>query len=44
MASVATPVTAPGEERTILHEVSWATYEALLADHADRGAPRFTYD
>ncbi len=28
----------------ILHNVSWETYESLLADHTDSSAPRFTYD
>jgi Uma2 family endonuclease len=37
-------VLSPPEERTILHDVSWETYESLLADHLDRSAPRFTYD
>jgi Uma2 family endonuclease len=32
------------EQRVILHGVSWETYERLLAEHADRIAPRFTYD
>ena len=32
------------EQRVILSNVSWTTYEALLADHQDRSAPRFTYD
>lgn len=37
-------VLSPPEERIILHDVSWETYESLLADHQDRSAPRFTYD
>ena len=28
----------------ILHNVSWETYEGLIADHTDSSAPRFTYD
>ena len=28
----------------ILHNVSWETYESLLADHTNSSAPRFTYD
>jgi Uma2 family endonuclease len=28
----------------VLHGISWRTYESLLADHAERSAPRFTYD
>jgi Uma2 family endonuclease len=34
----------PGEERMILHNVSWASYESLLADFANQGSPRLTYD
>lgn len=32
------------EQRVVLRGVSWGTYEALMADYADRSAPRFTYD
>jgi Uma2 family endonuclease len=32
------------EERLILHNVSWVTYEHLLSDFLDSSAPRFTYD
>lgn len=32
------------EHRVVLHGISWKTYECLLWDHADRSAPRFTYD
>lgn len=32
------------EQRVVLRNVSWETYERLLADHEDRSAPRFTYD
>lgn len=28
----------------ILKDISWETYERLLADHEDSSAPRFTYD
>ena len=31
-------------QAVVLHGVSWGTYEALLADHTDRSAPRFAYD
>jgi Uma2 family endonuclease len=34
----------PRQEAVVLHDISWQTYERLLADHADRSAPRFTYD
>lgn len=37
-------MTSPPEQRIILHGVSWETYERLLAEHVDRGTPRFTYD
>jgi Uma2 family endonuclease len=34
----------PTQQRIVLHDVSWETYEHLLADHIDSSAPRFTYD
>jgi Uma2 family endonuclease len=34
----------PTEQRIVLHDISWETYERLLADHVDSSAPRFTYD
>ncbi len=34
----------PAEQRVVLHNVSWETYERLLAEHADSSAPRFFYD
>jgi Uma2 family endonuclease len=37
-------IQSPHQPRVILHDISWETYERLLADHADRRAPRFTYD
>lgn len=37
-------VKSPAEQRIVLRNVSWETYERLLADHADSSAPRFTYD
>ena len=39
----ATVQVAP-ERRVVLRGVSWATYEALLADFVDCPAPRFAYD
>ncbi len=33
----------PGEQRMVLHEVSWATYEHLLADLANQSSPRLAY-
>jgi Uma2 family endonuclease len=41
--SMATLVRPP-EQQVVLHNVSWETYEHLLADHLDSSAPRFTYD
>lgn len=32
------------EQRMVLHNVSWETYERLLRDHEDAGAPRFAFD
>jgi Uma2 family endonuclease len=37
-------VISPPEERMLLHEVTWETYEQLLANYADNSGPRFTYD
>ena len=37
-------VKSPAEQRVVLHNVSWETYERLLAEHADNSAPRFAYD
>ena len=34
----------PAEQRIVLHDIGWETYERLLADHEDSGAPRFAYD
>jgi Uma2 family endonuclease len=40
---MATVLSLP-EQRIILHNVSWETYEHLLAENADSNNPRFTYD
>jgi Uma2 family endonuclease len=40
MSTVMSPVV---EQRVVLN-VSWETYERLLADHPDAAGPRFTYD
>lgn len=32
------------EQRVVLRNVSWETYERLLWEHADSSVPRFTYD
>jgi Uma2 family endonuclease len=37
-------VISPPEQRVVLRNVSWETYERLLEDHLDSSAPRFTYD
>src|SRR5438045_1012466 len=39
-----TTVLSPPEQRVTLHNVSWETYERLLADLQDSSAPRMTYD
>ncbi|MBC8143501.1 MAG: Uma2 family endonuclease [Armatimonadetes bacterium] len=35
---------APTANRVVLTGIRWETYEAILRDHEDRSAPRFTYD
>jgi Uma2 family endonuclease len=37
-------VRSPPEQRVTLYNVSWETYERLLADLQDSSAPRMTYD
>jgi Uma2 family endonuclease len=37
-------VKGPVEQRVVLYDISWDTYERLLADHLDNSVPRFTYD
>lgn len=37
-------VLSPPEQRILVHQVSWETYERLLADDTERCNPRFTYD
>lgn len=37
-------VLSPPEERVLLRDVSWGTYERLLGEQGDRRTPRFTYD
>jgi hypothetical protein len=32
------------EQRVVLYDVSWETYERLLLDHLDNSVPHFTYD
>jgi Uma2 family endonuclease len=38
-----TVLTLP-EQRVVLHNVSWETYERLLAEHNECRSPRFTFD
>jgi Uma2 family endonuclease len=38
------PATSPAEERLILRDVRWETYEQLVANYADSNGPRFAYD
>ncbi len=37
-------VLSPPEQRVVLRNVSWETYERLLAENLDCSSPRFTYD
>jgi len=37
-------VKSPVEQRILLSNISWETYERLLADHLDSSVPHFTYD
>src|SRR5437763_5879909 len=34
----------PAEQRIILHNISWETYEKLLVDLANQSSKRLTYD
>jgi Uma2 family endonuclease len=43
-ASDMATVLSPPEQRVTLYNVSWETYERLLADLQDGAAPRLTYD
>jgi len=43
MSTIVSSPPVIGEERFVLRNVSWETYEHLLADHANSSAPRFTY-
>lgn len=43
MPTIISPPQEEREQRVVLGHVSWATYESLLADHADTSSPRFTY-
>ena len=37
-------VVSPPEQRIVLHNVSWETYERILAENIDNSSPRFTYN
>ena len=37
-------IKSPAEQKVLLSNVSWETYERLLEDHLDSSVPRFTYD
>jgi len=37
-------VRTPSEQRVVLHNIGWATYERLLADNENNSAPRLAYD
>jgi Uma2 family endonuclease len=37
-------VKSPAEQKVLLSDISWQTYERLLEDHQDSSAPRFTFD
>jgi Uma2 family endonuclease len=37
-------IVSPPEQRTLLHNISWETYERLLAENVETCGTRFTYD
>jgi Uma2 family endonuclease len=37
-------VKTSSEQRVVLHNIGWATYERLLADNENNSAPRLAYD
>ena len=39
-----TTVLSPPEERVLLRDLSWETYERLLSEKGDNRSPRFTFD
>lgn len=39
-----TTVLSPVEERILLHNVSWETYEQLLSNYENSSSPRFAFD
>src|SRR5437867_2674226 len=44
MTTVLNPPQVAGEERFVLRNVTWETYEQLLKNYESFSAPRFTYD
>jgi Uma2 family endonuclease len=43
-SAVASPLAVVPDDCVILHNVSWDTYERLLADDSERTVPRIAYD
>ncbi|HUY93532.1 MAG TPA: Uma2 family endonuclease [Pirellulales bacterium] len=41
---MATAERAAPEQRIVMHDVSWETYQSLLADRGERPVPRMSYD
>jgi Uma2 family endonuclease len=39
-----TAILSPPEQRVVLRNISWETYERILAEHVDSSSPRFTFD
>lgn len=39
-----TPTIAPPEERVLIHDVSWDTYQRLLSESVNNCGARFTYN
>jgi Uma2 family endonuclease len=37
-------VLSPPEQRVVLRQLSWETYQRLLSEHGDGSSPRFTFD
>ena len=44
MTTVLNPPQVAAEERFVLYNVSWETYEQLLKNYEDQSGPRLTYD
>ncbi len=44
MTAVLKPPKVVAEQRFVIHDVSWETYEQLLKNYESSSAPRFTYD